>query len=278
MDNPNDLDKKDHMQSDIFHQDVDNRRDLKKVLIEKKREQDFVKEYVKFKVDENIPNAQTLKQKNLRSHLDMENDKHDYVKLTQGTENSKGWKEINDTTYGEDSKKADILLQNDMSDHKAKRQQHLRSCMDNTDYLANNLDEKKKEKKVIELELNFDDKTSVEDIKNQFKGLHVISSEFEQCTLTGKHFGKGKIKLRVDEQQEEIVNRRIEQTPNLKSKKIEEGNFNKKLDYTGLSGSKWFSNNLAQESKHHTYKDDFDGKQRMFKEFGESKIFGDSKQ
>jgi len=98
MDNPNDQDKKDHMQSDIFHQDIDNKRDLKKVLLDKKREQEFAKEYVKFKVDENIGEAQTLKQKNLRSHFDMENDKHDYVKLSQGTEKSKGWKEHNDTT------------------------------------------------------------------------------------------------------------------------------------------------------------------------------------
>jgi len=102
--------------------------------------------------------------------------------------------------------------------------------MDNTDTLANNLQEKKNTKKVIELELNFDDKTSVEDIKTQFKGLHVISSEFEQNTVTGKHFGKGKVKLRVDDRQEELVNKRLEQTPQISVKKVEEGNYNKKLD------------------------------------------------
>lgn len=88
--------------------------------------------------------------------------------------------------------------------------------------------------------------------------------------------GHGKIKIRVDERQEEIINRRMEQTPNIKSKKVDSGNYNRKMDQTGLSGSKWFSNNLAQESKHYTVKE-HDGKERMFKEFGESKIFGDVK-
>jgi len=77
VDNPNDADKKDHMQSDIFHQDVDNRRDLKKVQEQKKKENDFVKNYVMFDVNEVMNDAQILKQKNLRSHMDLENDKHD---------------------------------------------------------------------------------------------------------------------------------------------------------------------------------------------------------
>lgn len=43
VDNPNDDKKKDHMQSDIFHLDVDNRRDMTKVQKEKLQEKEFTK-------------------------------------------------------------------------------------------------------------------------------------------------------------------------------------------------------------------------------------------
>lgn len=167
-----------------------------------------------------------------------------------------------------------LLSQNNLTESKARRQQQLRSCLDTTEDLANKFTEKNTEKRVIELELNFDDKSNVDDIQNTFKGVHVIDSEFQVDNLTGKHFGKGKIKLRVDSRQEDIINKRLEQTPNLQAKKVDSGNYNKKCDYTGLSGSKWFSNALAQESKHFKVKE-HDGKERHFNEFGKSSIFGD---
>jgi len=54
--------------------------------------------------------------------------------------------------------------------------------------------------------------------------MHVVSKDFNQCNLTGKLNGVGKIKVRVDERQEEIINKRMEATPNVTTKKLEEGN------------------------------------------------------
>lgn len=152
----------------------------------------------------------------------------------------------------------------------------MRSVLDNTESLANQYSEKKSNKVVVEYEVKFDDKTTIEDVEKQFKGMHVVDKQFKQDNFTGKHNGSAKIKLRLDERQQEIVNRRLEQTPNIKANKVEEGNHNRKFDYLAFSGNKWFSNNLAQESKH--YKDkDLDTKDRFLKEFGESRIFGETK-
>lgn len=43
MDNPNDANKTDHMQSDIFHHNNDKKRDFNKVNEEKKTEKEFMK-------------------------------------------------------------------------------------------------------------------------------------------------------------------------------------------------------------------------------------------
>lgn len=163
-----------------------------------------------------------------------------------------------------------------MNESRVRKQQHLRSCLDNSDQLSQQLNSKKEEKKVLELELNFDDKTSTDQVKNLFKGVHLISAEFDQCNLTGKHFGKGKVKVRVDKNQEEMIKDRMTETPNIKSKKVEEGNYNRKYDFMGMSGSKWYNNSVSQENKH--YKDkEYDHKHRAQREFGDSQIFGDKK-
>lgn len=60
--------------------------------------------------------------------------------------------------------------------------------------------------------------------------MHVIESDFAHNTLTGTAQGKGKIKLRVDDKQQEILERRFQQTPNIQSKKVEQGNYNKKCE------------------------------------------------
>lgn len=62
---------------------------------------------------------------------------------------------------------------------------------------------------------------NLDELNNKFKGMHIISNEINTCNLTGKLLGKGKIKLRLDDRQEEIVNRRLCETPNLSVKKVE---------------------------------------------------------
>jgi len=102
--------------------------------------------------------------------------------------------------------------------------------MDNSETLEQHLNTKNTDKKVLEMELNFDNNTSVDEVKDLFKGVHLISCDIDQNTLTGKHFGKGKVKVRVDDHQEELIQKRISETPNLSFKKVEQGNYNKKLD------------------------------------------------
>lgn len=115
-------------------------------------------------------------------------------------------------------------------EHKMRKQQQLRSCLDNTEELANQYNERKNEKKVIELEVTFDEKTSLDEVTKQFKGMHVVSSDFNQNNFTGRHTGKGTVKLRVDDRQADIINKRLDQTPHITAKKVEESSHNKKLD------------------------------------------------
>lgn len=99
--------------------------------------------------------------------------------------------------------------------------------MDNTEELSNQYSEKKNKKEVIEYEVKFDDKTTIEDVEKQFKGMHIVDKQFVQDNLTGKHNGSAKIKLRIDPRQEDIVQKRLETTPNITMKKVEEGNHNR---------------------------------------------------
>jgi len=117
-----------------------------------------------------------------------------------------------------------VLNCNKIEEHKQRKQINLRSHLDNTEEYANQYNEKSNEKKVIEFEVNIDNETSIEDVHKQFKGMHVIDSQFPQNNLTGQHTGKGKIKLRVDSRQEEIVQRRLDSTPNIKCKLVDQSN------------------------------------------------------
>lgn len=84
-----------------------------------------------------VSDTHALRQKVLQSQFNLSEDKHDFDKIQQGTEKSKGWKEINDTAYEEDRKKYEqVLNNNQIPESKAKRQQHLRSCLDNPESLA----------------------------------------------------------------------------------------------------------------------------------------------
>lgn len=100
MDNPNETEKKDHMQSDIFHQNNTNKRDFNKVNEEKHKIKEMDKVNVNFDVNSCNNDTQTLKQKNLRSTFDHESHDMnlDIDKLQQGTDKMKGWKEINDSS------------------------------------------------------------------------------------------------------------------------------------------------------------------------------------
>jgi hypothetical protein len=82
------------------------------------------------------------------------------------------------------------------------------------------------------LDIKLDQHISLDDLKTNFKGMHVISTDFEQNTLTGGTSGKGKVKLRVTDQQMDTINKRLSQTPSIKSTKIDEDSnrHNKKLD------------------------------------------------
>jgi len=70
-------------------------------------------------------------------------------------------------------------------------------------------------------------------IFDKFKGMHVINKEIKFNNITGEAQGKGKISLRIDDNQENTVQDRINETPNMKASKIDLANndkFNKKTD------------------------------------------------
>jgi len=90
MDNPNDNQMKDHMKSDIFHMDIENSRNLNKVKENIKKENEFAKKYTNFELGIANNETQILKQKNLRSHFDQDEDLN---VLHQATDKMKGWKE-----------------------------------------------------------------------------------------------------------------------------------------------------------------------------------------
>jgi len=214
-----------------------------------------------------------LRQKNLTSVFD----NRDLDQLKSGVEKSKNWNKIEDIVKDEENKKSECILhQNNLDEAKVRKQQQLRSSLDNSETLEHHLNCKNTDKKVLEMELNFGDNTSVDEVKNLFKGVHLISCDIDQNNLTGKHFGKGKIKVRVDDHQENLIQKRISETPNLSCKKVEQGNYNKKSDYMLVSGSKWYNNSVSQESKHYKEKD-YDAKHRCQQEFGDSQIFNDKK-
>jgi len=105
--------------------------------------------------------------------------------------------------------------------------------------------------------------------------MHIVSKNISYNNITGEAQGKGKISLRINQDQENIVQDRMVETPNLKANKVDAtiDKFNKKTDYSALTCTKWNTNNLALESKH--FKDkDMDTRERFLKEFGDSNIFG----
>jgi len=60
--------------------------------------------------------------------------------------------------------------------------------------------------------------------------MHIISTEFDHNNISGKNSGKGIIKLRVDQRQEEVITKRMDKTPNMTTKRVEDGNFNKQTN------------------------------------------------
>jgi hypothetical protein len=88
-------------------------------------------------------------------------------------------------------------------------------------------------RKVVEYELEFGKGINEDSLFDKFKGMHIVNKEIKFNNITGEAQGKGKISLRIDENQENIVQDRISQTPNIKANKLDLNNndkFNKKTD------------------------------------------------
>jgi len=69
-------------------------------------------------------------------------------------------------------------------------------------------------------------------IFDNFKGMHIVTKEINFNNITGEAQGKGKISLRIDDNQEAQVNERIKETPNMKASKVDfqSEKFHKKSD------------------------------------------------
>lgn len=146
-----------------------------------------------------------------------------------------------------------------------------------SDSLSNNLQGKTQKKKLVEIDIDFGKGVNTDMIDNNFRGMHVVDKDIKFNNITGEAQGKGKVKLRINENDESTIINKISNTPNLKCNLVDNTDkYNKKTDFASLSSTKWNANTLAQESKHYKEKE-VDSKLKFLKEFNESSIFGDNK-